>query len=104
MNKHLDFRVPVCTSDIGNTSCLTINEPRSVLGLSNLLDVVSHEISQESGNRIHRLTFKSGQTLFIKADPRAITVRGSRINFDSDAKFPSTTFLSDPATLGSSEG
>jgi hypothetical protein len=103
MNNHLDFRVPVCASEMSNTSCLTINEPGSSLGLCNLLDVVSHEISQEGGKQIHRLTFKSGQTLYVKADPCAITIRGSRINFNSNSKFPSTTFLSDPAIPGSVE-
>lgn len=98
MNKHWDFRLPVCASEAGNTSCLTINQPGSILGLSNLLDLISHEISQENDKQIHRLTFKSGQTLYIKADSRAVTVRGARINFDSDTRFPSTNFLSDPAT------
>ncbi|MEB0043484.1 hypothetical protein [Pseudomonas sp. MH10] len=102
MKKHWDFRVPTCTSDIETTSCLTITEPGSFLGLSNLLDLVSHDISQDHDKHIHRLTFKSGETLFIKTDAHAVTVRGSRINFDSDGKFPSTTYLSDPSTLNSS--
>ncbi|MDY7562619.1 hypothetical protein QN382_22010 [Pseudomonas sp. 10B1] len=104
MKKHWDFRIPKCTSDTGNTSCLTINEPGSFLGLSNLLDLVRHEISHEHDKQIHRLTFKSGQTLFIKADARAVTVRGARINFNSDAKFPSTTYLCDPSPQKGSGG
>jgi hypothetical protein len=99
MNKHWDFRLPVSAGEAGNTSCLTINQPGSILGLRNLLDVVSHEISQEHNRHIHRITFKSGETLYIKADPQAVTIRGTRINYDSDNNYPSTTFLSDPAAL-----
>lgn len=78
-------------------SCLTINQSGSTLGLSNLLDLINHEICQEENQQIHRLTFKSGETLCIKADPRTITVRGSRINFYSDSNFPHATLLGDPA-------
>lgn len=98
MKKHWDFRLPVDAEEAGNTSCLTINQAGAILGLKNLLDVVSHEISQERGKHIHRLTFKSGETLYIKADAQAITVRGARINYDSDSHYPSATFLSDPAS------
>jgi hypothetical protein len=98
MKKHWDFRLPVSDEEAGNTACLTINQAGSILGLRNLLDVISHDISQDHDKYIHRLTFKSGETLYIKADPRAVTIRGSRINFDSDdAQYPSTTFLGDPA-------
>ncbi|MDB5993551.1 MAG: hypothetical protein JWP42_687 [Pseudomonas sp.] len=99
MKKHWDFRLPVSAAEAGNTSCLTINQAGSILGLKNLLDVVSHEISQEHDKHIHRLTFKSGETLYIKADPRTVTIRGTRINYDSDANYPLTTFLSDPAAF-----
>jgi hypothetical protein len=99
MKKHWDFRLPVNAEEAGNTSCLTINQAGAALALKNLLDVVNHEISQERGKYIHRLTFKSGETLYIKADAQAITIRGTRISYDSDDHYPSTTFLSDPAKL-----
>lgn len=97
MKRHWDFRLPVNAEEAGNTSCLTINQAGAMLGLENLLDVVDHEICQERGNSIHRLTFKSGETLYIKATPRTITIRGSRINYDSHTHSPSTTYLGDPA-------
>ena len=97
MNKHWDFRLPVSASEAGSISCLTINQSGAMLGLSNLLDLVSHEISQEHGKHIHRLTFKSGQTLYIKADTRSVTVKGAHINFHSDTRHPLSTFLKDPA-------
>lgn len=78
-------------------SCLTINQSGSILGLSNILDLINHEICQEENQQVHRLTFKSGETLCIKADPRTITVRGARINFYSDSTFPYSTLLGDPA-------
>lgn len=80
-------------------SCLTINQSGSTLGLSNLLDLINHEICQEENQQVHRLTFKSGETLCIKADPRTITVRGARINFYSDSAFPYSTLLGDPAKI-----
>ncbi|NWB95991.1 hypothetical protein HX882_08835 [Pseudomonas gingeri] len=83
------------------SSCLTINQAGSPLGLSNLLDLISHEISRENNQQIHRLTFKSGQTLCIKADSELVTVRGRRINFHADSTYPYTTFLEDPARSGS---
>ncbi|MGV8916860.1 MAG: hypothetical protein ACOH2R_03495 [Pseudomonas sp.] len=97
MNKHWDFRLPVSASEAANTGCLTINQPGAMVGLSNLLDLVSHEISQEQGKKVHRLTFKSGHTLYLKSDTHSVTVRGPRINFDSDNAYPSRTLLSDPA-------
>jgi hypothetical protein len=99
MKKHWDFRLPVNAAEAGNTSCLTINQAGAILGLKNLLDVVSHEISQERDKHIHRLTFKSGEILHIKADPRTVTIRGARINYDNDTHYPSTTILSDPAAV-----
>lgn len=99
MKKHWDFRLPASAEEAGNTSCLTINHAGAILGLKNLLDVVSHEISQERDKHIHRLTFKSGETLYIKADARAVTVRGTRICYESDAHYPLTTVLSDPAIV-----
>ncbi|WP_338521988.1 hypothetical protein NUH87_17335 [Pseudomonas batumici] len=98
------FQQPLGTAAAADTSsCLTINQPGSPLGLSNLLDLISHEISRENNQQIHRLTFKSGQTLCIKADPQWITVRGRRINFHADSTYPYTTFLEDPARTGSSK-
>jgi len=99
INKYRYFRIPTCNAEPpAQASCLTINQPGSELGLSNLLDLIGHEICQEDDKQIHRLTFKSGQTLCIKADSRQVTVRGARINFRSDSKYPYATLLSDPAT------
>ena len=98
------FQRPLGTVPSAETSsCLTINQPGSPLGLSNLLDLISHEISREDNQQIHRLTFKSGQTLCIKADAQLTTVRGRRINFHADPTYPYTTFLEDPARVGSSK-
>ncbi|MEF9671678.1 hypothetical protein QNM99_00805 [Pseudomonas sp. PCH446] len=65
--------------------------------------MISHEISRENNQQIHRLTFKSGQTLCIKADSQLTTVRGRRINFHADSTYPYTTFLDDPARAGSNK-
>lgn len=85
------------TPSSGVSSCLTINEPGSEIGLSNLLDLIGHEIRQEDEQEIHRLTFKSGQTLCIKADAHTVTIRGAHINFNTNPSLPQTTLLSDPA-------
>ncbi|MDB6143909.1 MAG: hypothetical protein JWP80_2953 [Pseudomonas sp.] len=97
MEKHWDFRLPVSAAEASNTSCLTINQTGAMVGLNNLLDLIYHEIIQEHDKQIHRITFKSGETLYIKADGHTVTVRGKYINYDSDSKFPFTTILSDPA-------
>ncbi|WP_248799050.1 hypothetical protein [Pseudomonas sp. MWU13-2105] len=98
------FQRPSGTGPNAETSsCLTINQSGSPLGLGNLLDLISHEISRENNQQIHRLTFKSGQTLWIKADSQLITVRGRRINFHADPAYPYTTFLEDPARSGCSK-
>ncbi|QXI28536.1 hypothetical protein [Pseudomonas vanderleydeniana] len=83
-------------------SCLTINQPGSRLALNNLLDVISHEIRQEDNEKVHRLTFRSGQTLCIKVDANLITVRGPRISFHSDSRYPQVTYLEDPALSNTS--
>jgi|GEM_PF-2839775 len=81
-------------------SCLTINIPKAFLALENLLDLTQHEISHEVGRCMHRLTFKSGETLCIEADSREVTVRGSRIYFKPHPTQTSSTVLGDPAHLG----
>ena len=104
LNEYAYFQRPLGTVPRAETSsCLTINQAGSPLGLSNLLDLISHEISRENNQQIHRLTFKSGQTLCIKADSQLITVRGRRINFHADSAYPYTTFLEDPARTGRSK-
>lgn len=78
-------------------SCLTINIPGATVGLDNLLDLVHHEIIQDQQKHIHRLTFKSGKTLYIEADRQWVTVRGTRINYHTPADAPCATLLGDPA-------
>lgn len=78
-------------------SCLTINIPDATLGLDNLLDLVHHEIIQDQQTHIHRLTFKSGKTLYIEAGQHWVTVRGAHINYRTAPDAPCATILSDPA-------
>ncbi|SEH88302.1 hypothetical protein [Pseudomonas asplenii] len=102
LNQYCFFQPP--SGSFGNhsgVSCLTINQPGSRLALNNLLDVISHEIRQEDNENVHRLTFKSGQTLCIKVGANLITVRGPRISFHSDARHPQVTYLEDPALSNS---
>lgn len=80
-----------------NASHLTLNIASLQLGLSNLLDLQSHEIHTYEGRRIHRLTFNSGETLSIETDGRTVNVEGRLINFDSNDQPPYQTWLSDPA-------
>lgn len=91
------FQTRTTAPDSSHSSCLTLNQPGSTLGLTNLLDLIGHEICQEDDQQVHRLTFKSGQTLWIKADSRMVTVRGKHINFRSDPESPFSTLLGDPA-------
>ncbi|NVZ63120.1 hypothetical protein HX867_13595 [Pseudomonas gingeri] len=93
------------TRPVGHSSrmnCLTINQPGARLALNNLLDLISHEIRQEDDEKVHRLTFKSGQTLCITVEASLITVRGQRIDFHADSHYPYTTYLEDPALIGNS--
>ncbi len=91
------FQTRTTALDNNHSSCLTLNQPGSTLGLSNLLDLIGHEICQEDDQQVHRLTFKSGQTLWIKADSRMVTVRGQYINFRSECDSSLSTLLGDPA-------
>lgn len=79
------------------TSHLLLNIPGTQLGVRNILDLHSHEIIQQGGQRIHRLTFNSGECLHIETDGRTVSVEGTRIDFGSDARHPDETWLADPA-------
>ncbi len=98
LSQHRYFqRPPRPVGHSSRMSCLTINQPGARLALNNLLDLISHEIHQQDDEKVHRLTFKSGQTLCITVDASLITVRGPRIDFHTDSHYPSTTYLEDPA-------
>ncbi|NWA04105.1 hypothetical protein [Pseudomonas gingeri] len=103
LNQYRYFqRSPRPAGHSGRTSCLTINQPGARLALNNLLDLISHEIRQEDDEKVHRLTFKSGQTLCITIDASLITVRGSRVDFHTDSRYPHTTYLEDPSLISTS--
>lgn len=78
-------------------SHLLVNLPDAQLGLRNLLDLQSHEISTAGGRRVHRLTFLSGECLQIESDGRVVSVEGRHISYSSCERRPSETWLSDPA-------
>jgi hypothetical protein len=78
------------------SSHLLLNIPGTQLGVRNILDLYSHEIIQQGGRRVHRLTFNSGECLHIETDGRTVSVEGARINYASDARHPDETWLADP--------
>lgn len=80
-----------------SASHLTLNTAHLQLGLSNLLDLQSHEIHQHDGRRVHRLTFISGETLEIETDGRTVNVTGRHIDFEGNDRAPYQTWLADPA-------
>lgn len=80
----------------GSDSCLTINTAGAPLGLSNLLDLVEHDISISYSRQVHRLKFKSGEELYVHCDRHGVTVRGSRVDFETQAQASNATVLRDP--------
>lgn len=99
MNTYRFSRIPLhCYEPDNAASCLTINLPGAPLGLSNLLDLTEHEILEAPGRQVHRLTFKSGEVLYVNADNHGVTVRGARVNFQCHDHRPGETFISDPAS------
>lgn len=79
-----------------NDSCLTINVAGAPLGLSNLLDLVEHDISIDYRRQVHRLKFRSGEELYVHSDGHGVTVRGSRVDFEPDADRSNSTVIRDP--------
>ncbi|WP_407313808.1 hypothetical protein [Pseudomonas sp. nanlin1] len=97
MNKYNPIHFPLRRlGPSRRTSCLTINQPGAKLALMNLLDVVSHEITDNQDHQTHRLTFKSGEVLMIDAKECWINVRGAYVSFHSDDHYPLSTFIGDP--------
>jgi hypothetical protein len=79
-----------------NDSCLTINIAGAPLGLSNLLDLVEHDISIDYRRQVHRLKFRSGEELYVHSDRQGVTVRGSVVDFEPDTDTSDVTVIRDP--------
>lgn len=97
MHDHNLFPEPTNLSTSGEIeSCLSINTPYAQIGLMNLLDLVSHEITQESGGVLHTLAFRNGHRLKVFSDGTLVTVVGKRINFHPSEIYPFNTLLGEP--------
>lgn len=68
--------------------------PDATIGLTNLLDLDTHEIVREDGRQVHRLTFKSGHSVTVEANDEAVEVKGARLSIIATTQ---AVLLHDPA-------
>ncbi|WP_075122371.1 hypothetical protein [Pseudomonas chlororaphis] len=73
---------------------VAFGKPDATIGLTNLLDLDTHEIVQEEGRQVHRLTFKSGHSVTIEANDKAVEVKGARLSIIATTQ---AVLLHDPA-------
>lgn len=73
---------------------VSFGTPDATIGLTNLLDLDTHEIVQEEGRQVHRLTFKSGHSVTIEANDKAVEVKGARLSIIAATQ---AALLHDPA-------
>ena len=73
---------------------VSFRKPDATIGLTNLLDLDTHEIVREEGRQVHRLTFKSGHSVTIEANDQAVEVKGARLSIIATTQ---AVLLHDPA-------